>query len=59
MPKKTTPITPDPQDIEAVWQEAEYADLSDAEKYRLAQATKLIRLYGREPAPPKKRRSAR
>jgi hypothetical protein len=59
MPQKTTPIKPDPQDIRWVLQQAEYAELSDAEKYRLAQANKLIRLSGVESAPPKKRRSAR
>ena len=37
------PITPDRQDYEAI--EREHGRLPEAERYRLAQANKLIRLY--------------
>lgn len=44
------PISPDPVDYEEVAKS--YSAASDAEKYRLAQAAKLIRLAQRDPRSP-------
>ena len=43
--KKSGKVIPDDEDFVAVKTDPKYANKSPAEKYRLAQATKLIRLY--------------
>lgn len=40
------PFIPDPEDFDAAERMPEYEVANDAEKYRLAQAAKLIRLAG-------------
>jgi hypothetical protein len=46
MKPKTTPVKPDPEDYEAVERSLNVSDAALANRYRLAQANKLIRLAG-------------